>query len=90
MDRRSVRDRYKQVLSHGDKTRSGRFSAREDEMVMRAVMEGRVEWKVWEDLGLLMDRKPRTVYMRWVHGIEHVLTRYGAGERIMMLMMMIC
>ena len=51
-------------------------------MVMRRVMEGRVEWKVWEDLGLLLDRKPRTVYMRWVNSIEHVITRYEAGERI--------
>ena len=51
-------------------------------MVMRRVMGGRVEWKVWEDLGLLLDRKPRTVYMRWVNSIEHVITRYEAGERI--------
>ena len=42
--------------------------------------EGRVEWEVWEDLGKLLDRKPISVYARWNRSIEHVLTRYEAGE----------
>ena len=57
-------------------------------MILRRVMEqrsysleqGRVEWEVWEDLGKLLDRKPNSVYERWVVSIEHVLTRYEAGE----------
>ena len=41
--------------------------------------EGRVSWRVWEELAEQMDRRPEQIYRRWIYGIEHVLTRHAAG-----------
>ena len=85
----NIRERYRDILKHQDKTSSGTFSIEESLKILQAVHDKvpnfledgeSVSAVVWgEELAAEMNRKPLYIAKHWKHVLFPLLTRHEAG-----------
>ena len=85
----SLLGRYNEILRHKDKTKTGKFSTKEDREILEYVLnhhpdiieveEEDIKWAFWGDIGAKLNRRPQIVYTHWINVIQPVLTRHIAG-----------
>jgi len=83
----SIYNRYKQIILHQDKKKSGRYSNDENEIVLEMVWKSNVnvllnrhvDNTVWESLSKVLNRKPVHVRLHFWRVIEPIISKYKAG-----------
>ena len=84
----TIESHFRNALQHENKRKVGKFSAAEDELIMKAVFKldenaldnvlG-VSQNVWNVLGEKLNRRPKNIYSHWGTFIQPHLVRYNAG-----------
>ena len=86
----TIESHFRNALQHENKRKVGKFSAAEDELIMKAVFKSDenaldldnvlgVSHNVWNVLGEKLNRRPKNIYSHWGTFIQPHLVRYNAG-----------